>query len=253
MRNRVPPTTRRPAPKQIPHTAYSPPPPPPRRPRDVALRDNRLAHKGKPRDIGRKADTVLDMAAIELIEAARHCQDEISTLYRGFTTERRRLIAKAYGIARGLQKNPQAWCTFIEDEFWQQRKKKPSIEDRKAPLLPVFVFVFKAVDRIRYQRISKYAAALQQYLTHDVPAQEVAAKIKKAGGIEKLYRHSAGSKPNNKTKSQQSLLTLVPGSEAVRRRLEALQVGEKARSIIKRVSSKRGVTLMILSVDRSKA
>jgi hypothetical protein len=119
--------------------------------------------------------------------------------------------------------------------------------------LPVLVFVFNAIDRNRYKSASKYAAALQQYLTHDVPAQEVAAKIKKAGGIEKLYRDSAGSKSNKKAKSQQSLLTLLPGSEAVRRMLAALQVGEKARSIFKRVPSKRGVKLMIISVERLKA
>ena len=45
------------------------------------------------------------------------------------------------------------------------------------------------------------------------------------------------------------LLTLLPVSEAVPRRLSALQVGEKARSIFKRVPSKRGIKLMILSVD----
>ena len=242
------PTPRKPAPKPIPRS--TPSRAPTRRP-IVAFRDNQLAHKGKPRDIGRNADTVLDMAAIELIEAVRRCQDEISTMYSGFNTERRRLIAKAYGIARGLQKNPQAWRSFIDDEFWQQRIKKPSIEDRKAPLLPVLVFVFKAIDRTIYKRISKYAAALRQYWVDEVPARKVAAKIKADGGIEALYEAATGNAPK-KAKPQQSLLTLVPGSEAVRRRLEALQVGEKARSIFKRVSSKRGVTLMIMSVDSAK-
>jgi hypothetical protein len=171
----------------------------------------------------------------------------------GFHEERRRHIAEAYAVARALQNDPRAWENFRKDDFWQQRKKKPSIEDRKAPLLPVMVFVFNAIDRNRYKSASKYAAALQQYLTHDVPAQEVAAKIKKAGGIEKLYRDSAGSKSNKRAKSQPSLLTLLPGSEAVRRRLSALQVGEKARSIFKRVPSKRGVKLLIISVDSLKA
>jgi hypothetical protein len=168
----------------------------------------------------------------------------------GFHEERRRHIAEAYAIACGLENNAKAWRSFIQDDFWQHRKKPPKMDDQSQPLLHVMVFVFNAIDRNRYKSASKYAAALQQYLTHDVPAQEVAAKIKKAGGIEKLYRDSAGSKSNKKAKSQQSLLTLLPVSEAVRRKLSALQVGEKARSIIKRVSSKRGVTLMIISVER---
>ena len=61
------------------------------------------------------------------------------------------IIAEAYAIARGLQKNRQAWRRFIEDDFWKKRKKKPSIEDRKAPLLHVMVFVFNAIDRNQIQ------------------------------------------------------------------------------------------------------
>ena len=170
----------------------------------------------------------------------------------GFHEERRRHIAEAYAIACGLENNAKAWRSFIQDDFWQHRKKPPKMDDQSQPLLHVMVFVFKAVDRIRYQRISKYAAAVRQYWTDDVPPQDVEAKIKKDGGIKALGRAATGNAPK-KAKPQQSLLTLVPGSEAVRRRLEALQVGEKARSIFKRVSSKRGVTLMIISVERFKA
>ncbi len=188
------------------------------------------------------------MAAVEPIEAARRCQKAIADMNSGFHEERHRHIAEAYAIACGLENDPQAWSKFLEDPFWQQRKKKPSIEDRKAPLLPVMVFVFNAIDRTRYKRASKYAAGLEQYWIDNVPAHEVAAKIKEDGGIEALYRASTGNEPK-KARSQQSLLTLLPVSEAVRRRLSALQVGEKARSIFKRVPSKRGIKLMILSVD----
>jgi hypothetical protein len=172
-------------------------------------------------------------------------------MYSGFHKEMRRHIADAYAIACGLENDPQAWSKFLEDPFWEKRKKKPTFDDQNDPLLHVMVFVFNAIDRNRYKRASKYATALRQYWRDYVPAQEVGAKIKEDGGIEALGRAATGNAPK-KAKPQQSLLTLVPGSEAVRRRLEALQVGEKARSIFKRVSSKRGVTLMILSVDRSK-
>jgi hypothetical protein len=184
------------------------------------------------------------LAAVEPIEAARRCQKAIADMNSGFHEERRRRIAEAYAVARALQNNPRAWENFRKDDFWQQRKKKPSIEDRKAPLLPVMVFVFNAIDRNRYKSASKYAAALQQYLTHDVPAQEVAAKIKKAGGIEKLYRDSAANKPKKKPKPEQSL-KLLPGSDALRKKILAVPKGQKAQLIIKRVDSEQGVVAII--------
>jgi hypothetical protein len=119
--------------------------------------------------------------------------------------------------------------------------------------LPVLVFVFNAIDRNRYKSASKYAAALQQYLTHDVPAQEVAAKIKKAGGIEKLYRDSAGSKSNKKVKPEQSLKLTFSATEGRRGSLLALSEGQEARLIIRRVTTERGVVARIVRFDPVKA
>ena len=152
---------RNPAPQPTPRSTPSRAP---RRSRSVAKRDIPVAHKGKPRDIGRKADTVLDLAAVDPVTAARRCQAEISAARRGFREERRQHFADAYAIACGLENNPQAWRSFIDDDFWKKRKKKPSIEDRKAPLLHVMVFVFEAIDRTLYKRVEKYAAGLKQYL-----------------------------------------------------------------------------------------
>jgi hypothetical protein len=254
MQNIVPRTARKPAPNlpQRRPSSPPPPPPPPRRMPNVALHDNQFPRKDSPQDITRKSGSVLDLAAVEPIKAARRCQAEISTMLSGFHEERRRHIAEAYAVARALQKNRQAWRSFIADEFWQQRKRPPKMDDQSEPLLHVMVFVFNAIDRNRYKSASKYAAALQQYFTHDVPAQEVAAKIKKVGGIEALYRDSAGSKSNKKVKPEQSLLKLRSASEALTKKLLALPVGEKARLIIQRVASQGGAVAMIMRVDSSK-
>jgi hypothetical protein len=126
-------TPRKPAPKLIGRTAFSPPPPPPpRRMPNVALHDNQFPRKDSAQDIRKSPVTVLDLAAIEPIKAARRCQADISAMNSGFHEEKRRHIAEAYAIARALQNNPRAWENFRKDEFWEQRKKKPSIEDRKA-------------------------------------------------------------------------------------------------------------------------
>ena len=156
------------------------------------------------------------------------------------------------GSAR-VQNNSKAWRGFIEDDFWQHREKPPSIEDRKAPLLPVMLFVFNAIDRNRYKRAQKYAAGLKQYWIDNVPAQKVEAKIKQDGGIEALYEASAANKPKKKPKPKQSLLKLCSASEALTKALLALPVGKKARLIIKRVTNQGGAVAMIMSVDPVKA
>lgn len=240
--------TRKPAPNPI---RAGRPPMRPNRAANVAKRDNHVAQEEKPRgDITRKSDTVLDLAAVEPVKAARRCQAEISTLYNGFHKERRRLIADAYAIACGLENNPRAWGKFLEDPFWNARKKKPTIDDRAEPLLHVMVFVFKAIDRNIYKRAAKYAAALKRYWADDVPPREVAAKIKEDGGIEKLYQAPTANKPKKKAEPEQSL-KLLPDSEALRKKLLALPVGKKARLIIERVTAERGVVATIIGFHPS--
>jgi hypothetical protein len=174
-------------------------------------------------------------------------------MYSGFHKEMRRHIAEAYAIACGLENNSKAWRSFIEDDFWKKRKKKPTFDDRNDPLLHVMVFVFNAIDRNRYKRASKYATPLRQYWRDYVPAQEVEAKIKQDGGIEALCRASAANKPKKKPKLKQSLLKLCSASEALTKALLALPVGKKARLIIKRVTNQGGAVAMIMSVDPVKA
>jgi hypothetical protein len=163
MRNTVPPTTRQPAPN-LPQRKPSspPPPPPPRRMRDVAFRDNQFPREDSPQDLSTNNATVLDLAAVEPVKAARRCRAAIAAATGGYHKEMRQHIVEAYAIACGLEKNRQAWRSFIEDEFWQHRKRPPKMDDQRQPLLPVMVFVFEAIDRNIYKRASKYAAGLKQ-------------------------------------------------------------------------------------------
>jgi len=229
--------------------------PPPRadRPANVAKRDNQARRKEQPQDIKKNPVTVLDMAAVDPVEAARRCQAEISTLYSGFYKEKRRLIAEAYAIARGLEDNPQEWSKFLEDPFWEKRTRKPTIDDRTEPLLHVMVFVFKAIDRNIYKRASKYAAALKRYSDDDVPAREVAAKIKEDGGIETLYRASIANEPRKKPEAEQSLTLTFSASEARREALLALSEGQEADLMIRRVTGERGVVARIVKFYPVKA
>jgi hypothetical protein len=192
------------------------------------------------------------LAAIEPIEAAKHCRAKISAATGGYHKEMRRHIAVAYAIARALQKNRQAWRSFIEDEFWQQWKRPPKMDDQREPPLHVMVFVFEAIDRNIYKRASKYAAGLKQYWRHNVPAREVAAKIAEDGGIEALSQASAESKPKKSKPGNSSKLTFS-ATEGRTGSLLALSEGQEARLIIRRVTGERGVVARIVRFDPVKA
>ena len=248
MRNTVPHTARKPA-LNLPQRRPSSPPPPPRRMPNVAFRDNQFPREDSPQDLSTNSATVLDLAAVEPVKAARRCRAAIAAATGGYHKEMRQHIMEAYAIARGLQKNRQAWRSFIEDEFWQHRKRPPKMDDRGRPLLHVTVFVFGAIDRNIYKRASKYAAGLKQYWIDNVPAREVAAKIEEDGGIEALSQASAESKPKKKQKPEQSSKLTFSASEARRGSLLALSEGQAAHLIIRRVTGERGVVARIVRFD----
>jgi hypothetical protein len=240
---------RKPVPKPV---SYIGPPPRPIRRAIVAFRDNQARRKEQPQDIKKNPVTVLDLAAVEPLKAAKHCQADISAATGGFQKEMRRHMAVAYAVARALQNNREAWRSFVDDDFWQQRKKRPTIEDRTGPLLHVMVFVFNAIDRNSYKRASKYAAGLKQYWRHNVPAHEVAAKIEEDGGIEALSQASAESKPKKSKPGNSSKLTFS-ATEGRTGSLLALSEGQEARLIIRRVTGERGVVARIVRFDPVKA
>jgi hypothetical protein len=220
---------------------------------NVAFRDNQARQKEKSPDVETTSSTVFDLAAVEPLKAAKYCRAEISAATDGFHKEMRQHIAEAYAIARGLQKNRQAWRTFIEDEFWQHRKRPPKMDDRGRPLLHVMVFVFGAIDRNIYKRASKYAAGLKQYWIDNVPAQKVEAKIAEDGGIEALSQASAESKPKKKPKPEQSSKLTFSVTEGRRGSLLALSEGQEAHLIIRRVTGERGVVAKIVRFDPVKS
>lgn len=244
----VPPTPRKLAAKQAPSRASSPS----RRGRNVAFRDNQAWRKEQPQDVRTTPVTVLALAASEPIEAAKDCRAAIAAATGGFHKEMRRHIAEAYAVARALHKDRQAWRSFIDDEFWQHRKRRPKMDDRGHPLLPVMVFVFGAIDRNIYKRAQKYAAGLKQYWRHNVPPRDVAAKIAEDGGIEALSQASAESK-SKKPKSERPLKLTFSATEGRRGSLLALSEGQEAHLIIRRVTGERGVVARIVRFDRVKA
>jgi hypothetical protein len=213
---------------------------------NVALRDNQFPREDSPQDLSTNSATVLDLAAVEPVKTARRCRAAIAAATGGYHKEMRRHLGEAYAVACGLEKNRQAWRSFIKDEFWQRRKRPPKMDDQREPLLHVIVFVFEAIDRNTYKRASKYAAGLKQYWIDNVPAREVAAKIEEDGGIEALSQASAESKPKKEQKPERSSKLTFSATEGRRGCLLALSEGQEARLIIRRVTTERGVVARIV-------
>ncbi len=232
----------KPASKSAPHSAPSRAPT--RRP-IVAKRDNQVRRKGQPRDI-RKPVTLFDLAAEEPVKAAKRCREKISAATGGYHQEMRRQLAVAYAVARALQKSRHEWRSFINDDFWQNRKRPLTMDDQREPLLHVLVFVFEANDRNVYKRAAKYAAGLKQYWRDNVSSRQIAAKIKEDGGIEALSQASAERGPKKRQKPEQSSKLTFSASAAGTKALLALSEGQEARLTIRRVTGARGVVARIL-------
>ena len=205
---------------------------------NVALRDNGIPPEQKLKDAQTPSKPIFDLATVTPLQAASRCRNEISAMRSGFTKERRRHLAEAYAIASVLEYSEPDWRKFIEHEFWEQRDKRPKMDDVKRPLLFVMVFVFDAIDRTRYRAAWRYAKALKAFWADDIPAREVEAKIKEAGGIEKLYRASAPKQTKKKKRSES--LKLIDTDYRVWRALGRLREGKKARLIIERVPEIHG-------------
>jgi hypothetical protein len=236
-------TTRKPPPKPIPRRPSSPPP---RLGGNVAFRDNQVPQNGKPQDVGTKNRTVFELAAIEPVKAACQCRKEISATNSGFRDDLRLHIADAYAVAVGLENDPQALAEFLANDFWKESKRKPKIDEQTGPLLLVMRFVFNGLVGNRYKRASKYAAGLKQYWVDEVPAREVAAKIKEDGGIEALCKAPTANKPKKKQKPERSSKLTFSASEARTEGLLALSEGQAAHLVIRRLTGERGVVATIV-------
>jgi hypothetical protein len=167
-------------------------------------------------------------------------------LQKGYTAQLRHHIATAYAIARGFEKNREAWRAFLTHDFWKQRTKRPKETDQSDCLLHVMVFVFGAISRARYQRASKYATALRWCWDFETPPEEIEVDIEKAGGIEELYRQSKNTRKKAKKKC---MLSLLPKNDGLAARLRGLEEGCRARITISRLPGNRGAIAEILKIE----
>jgi hypothetical protein len=211
----------------------------------VSKRDNQ--RQSAPADSYAAVEQVMKMAVADPIGAAIICARTIACSDQGHQTELRKFIAAAYAIARALHQDKTAWGDFLASRFWDNRKKKPKSKDRSNPLLHVMAWVFRATDRTKYQRASKYAIALKELWEQKVPADQVATRISNAGGIENLYKQNKATKiPRELTRRR--LLKFCCKLDAFAEKISQLEEGEEAIILIRGLVENKGVVAEITRV-----
>lgn len=140
------------------------------------------------------------------------CRERIAQDYAHYRKNLRNRIAEAYLISTEMRANYALWKEFLEDPFFNDDSQVRSLTKanfRSAVLQSVMYYLFDAgmTDASKRNRVWKYARAVEGYLEHDVPAEEVANKIEQDNGIEALCRKAA--KENPKQSPQQDWLQLI--------------------------------------------
>lgn len=214
----------------------------------VSKRDNsasQISQLGKAHTLEKE----IKLAATKPIEAAKLCKQSASRMEKGFHDERRRHIVAAYAIASSLAAKPTSLAQFYELRFWDERTKKPSPDPARL-LLNVMVFDFGAINnRTKYKRVSVYAKALDRFWTNKVSVGDVEAKIKEAGGVQKLYQAASNSALKRSRPKPSQSLKLHILSDRLRQQLLATPDGETLWIKIRREKGDRGAAATVLSIQ----
>jgi hypothetical protein len=110
---------------------------------------------------------------------------EVAQLQGGYRVNLWRCIANAYAVALIMSSNLEAYKAFLDEDFWQSKKKRPNAENI---LLNVMLFVFNVTTDNAYSRAWKYAKALEACFADGVPSEQIRDLIEEEGGIEAMLK-----------------------------------------------------------------
>ncbi len=115
---------------------------------------------------------------------SRYCEGEGSWL-----KEKYEILAVVYALGQHLQCHGSAWRKFIQQPFFKYRKHpiRP-IKDQPKALRLAMYFVLGANNDAKRDRAATYARGLAVLVRRNVRADDVAAEIEKADGIEALAK-----------------------------------------------------------------
>lgn len=129
------------------------------------------------------------------VEAARLCQAAIKGDDESFQEQRRRRMAWGSLIAERLKGDHEGWRRFVAQPFFDQyrlirKKDKNYYEFVVMRAVMLFLFEVSSTNKSKRNRVWRYARAMEAYADAGVPNDELVARIKTDGGIEKACREA---------------------------------------------------------------
>ena len=128
------------------------------------------------------------------IAGLERAQADYDAADAGFRARQREILQEVFRSVTGLIGDDETRCTFMDDEAIAQYVGHKA--DRGDVWFYALAYVYRATSRAKRQRASKHAAALRLLYSENVETDEIAATIKKRGGIQKLTNEAA--KPSRK-------------------------------------------------------
>lgn len=120
------------------------------------------------------------------IKALKRTRSEIKKLQRGYRDALRYTLQEAAERELAIRHDPDELSAFCEMDHWQGKKSRPSVEQPDKLRLFILKFVFSWRPNTD-KDASRYNKAIEALLVDNVPREEIAAELKKRGGIQRVY------------------------------------------------------------------
>ena len=127
------------------------------------------------------------------VEAACQCQAAIKGDDENFQEQRRRRMVWGSLIAERLKADYAEWRRFVAQPFFDQyglirKKDERHYEFVVMRAVMLFLFQVSSTNKSKRNRVWRYARVMEAYADARVPNDELVARIKTDGGIEKACR-----------------------------------------------------------------
>lgn len=128
---------------------------------------------------------------IEIVNEAAELFSQTFNAFQASVTGYMERIYKPLGLsyeaAEQFLANPDQYEQFAQHKFFESSRQKPKPKPKNV-MKSVLYFATNATDTRSRNRQSRYAKVLDKFLREKIPADQVAERLRAAGGIEKLYR-----------------------------------------------------------------
>jgi len=130
------------------------------------------------------------------IAGLKRAQEDYKAARSGYRNRQRRILEDVYRCVSDLLDDDEACDRFLKRAKFAGRDADDETDARGDIWFHALAYVYEAKSKESRKRASKHAAALRLLSAEDVEADQIAATIKKRGGIQKLANEAA--KPGRK-------------------------------------------------------